>query len=149
METSYDLPPLCGKTIAVWFSCGAASAVAAYLAIGQYGADNDVRIINSPVAEEDEDNRRFLADVSEWLGVEIESAVNPKYPLASAEEVWAARRFMSSPFGAPCTMELKKEPRRLWELENRPDWHVLGFTFDEKRRHDKSSCLNEKTSCPY
>jgi hypothetical protein len=47
--------------IAVWFSCGAASAVAAKKTIEKYGDTHHIRIINNPVAEEHEDNRRFLA----------------------------------------------------------------------------------------
>lgn len=122
--------------IAVWFSCGAASAAAARLTIDKYGREN-VRVVNSPVVEEHEDNRRFLADVQQWLGVEIETAVNPAYPNASAREVWERRKFMSSPYGAPCTVELKKEARRHWEAENQPEWHVLGFTVEERHRHDR------------
>ena len=38
-----------GETIAVWFSCGAASAVAAKETIEKYGNTNTVRIINNPV----------------------------------------------------------------------------------------------------
>ena len=122
--------------IAVWFSCGAASAVAAKLTIDKYGKDR-VRVVNSPVAEEHPDNRRFLADVAAWLGVDIEIATNPEYPNASAREVWEKRKFMASPFGAPCTVELKKEARRHWEKTNNPAWHVLGFTVDEKHRHER------------
>ena len=44
---------------------------------------------------------------------------------------------MSSPYGAPCTVELKKESRRHWETENQPAWHVLGFTVEEKHRHER------------
>jgi len=44
---------------------------------------------------------------------------------------------MSSPYGAPCTGELKKKARQNWEAENKPDWHIMGFTYDEKARHDK------------
>jgi len=122
--------------IAVWFSCGAASAAAARLTIDKYGHEN-VRVVNSPVVEEHEDNRRFLADVQRWLGLEIETAVNPKFPNASAVEVWEKRKFMSSVYGAPCTIELKKEARRHWEQTNSPEWHVLGFTADERQRHDR------------
>ncbi|MEL7341696.1 MAG: hypothetical protein AAGM67_14545, partial [Bacteroidota bacterium] len=39
--------------------------------------------------------------------------------------------------GAPCTVHLKKEARQEWEQINKPDWHVLGFTSDEKDRHDR------------
>jgi len=124
-------------TIAVWFSCGAASAVAAKLTLSRYGATHRVRVVNNPVAEEDEDNRRFLRDVENWLGVPVEIAVNDRFPDASAETVWAKRRFMSGPHGAPCTIELKKVARQQWEAINKPDWHVLGFTYDEKDRHER------------
>lgn len=122
--------------IAVWFSCGAASAAAARLTIDKYGKDR-VRVVNSPVVEEHPDNQRFLLDVQQWLGVPIESAVNPKYPNASAREVWEKRKFMSGPLGAPCTIELKKEARRHWEKQNNPAWHVLGFTLEERHRHER------------
>ena len=120
--------------IVVWFSCGAASAVAAKLTLERY---TDVRVVNSPVIEEDPDNRRFLADVEEWLGVKVESALNSRYPSASAREVWERRSFMSSPYGAPCTMELKKAARQQYEAVHKVDYHVLGFTADERARHEK------------
>ena len=122
--------------IAVWFSSGAASAVAAKLTIEKY-PDETIRILNNPVIEEDEDNLRFLSDVEAWLGKPVEFVRSPKYPNASASEVWAKRKFMSGPLGAPCTVELKKMARQAWEIENKPDWHVLGFTVDEKKRHDR------------
>lgn len=52
-----------GKHVAVWFSCGAASAVAAKLTLDKYGSTNRVSIINNPIQEEHEDNQRFLSDV--------------------------------------------------------------------------------------
>ena len=50
------------ETIAVWFSCGAASAVAAYLTIQKYKDTHDILIFNTPVQEEDKDNIRFRGD---------------------------------------------------------------------------------------
>jgi hypothetical protein len=126
-----------GDVIAVWFSCGAASAVAAKETIRRYGYACTIRVLNNPVVEEDEDNRRFLFDVEQWLGVRIETVLNSKFPEASAEEVWAKRQGMSFPHGAPCTVELKKRARQEWESNNRADWHVLGFTVDEKKRHER------------
>lgn len=123
--------------IAVWFSCGAASAAAAKLTIERFGADNEVHIVNNPVAEEHADNRRFLKDVEKWLGVPIEIAGNPKYPGGRCVDVWEDRRFMSGVHGAPCTLILKKEARQIWEAENNPDMHVLGFTADEIARHER------------
>lgn len=126
-----------GDVIAVWFSCGAASAVAAKKTIEKYGSIATVRVINNPVVEEDEDNRRFLKDVEKWLGVEIELATNSKYPDCSCETVWDKRKFMSGPTGAPCTIELKKKARQEWESRNHHDHLVLGFTYEEKKRHER------------
>ena len=124
-------------TIAVWFSCGAASAVAAKKTIEIYGDEFTIRVINNPIKEEDEDNLRFLKDVEKWLGVKIEYAINSKFPNCSAVEVWDKRRFMAGNQGAPCTAELKKNARKEWEANNFAQFHVLGFTLDEKKRHDR------------
>lgn len=121
-------------TIAVWFSCGAASAVAAKKTIEQYGGTCNIRVINNPIKEEDSDNHRFLKDVEKWLGVKIETATNSKYPTCSAVDVWDKRSFMSGPHGAPCTLELKKVARYQFEADNDIDWHVLGFTSEEVGR---------------
>lgn len=123
--------------IAVWFSCGAASAVAAKKTIEKYSAAHEIRIINNPVLEEHEDNRRFLKDVEDWLGYQIETAFNENYPTASCVDVWEKRQFMSGPKGAPCTIELKKQARQQWENKHNPDFHVLGFTAEEKHRADR------------
>ena len=109
--------PQQGDTIVVWFSCGAASAVAAKQTLDRY-PQCKIRIVNNPIKEEDDDNRRFLADVEQWLGVTIERAINPKYANASVVEVWDDRKFMSGPHGAPCTGELKKKARQNWENNN-------------------------------
>jgi hypothetical protein len=131
--------PQDGDSIAVWFSCGVASAVAAKLTVENYGQRCDVHVVNNPIAEEDADNRRFLSDVEAWLGVEIQQAKSKAYPTQSAVEVWDRRRYMSGIRGAPCTYELKKRARQEWEMVVRPDWTVLGFTVDEIRRHEAFS----------
>lgn len=127
--------PKPGDVIAVWFSCGAASAVAARETLRQYGDRCTVRVLNNPVAEEDDDNRRFLRDVEQWLGVTVESVTNPFFPNASAEEVWDYRSYMAGVSGAPCTNTLKKAARRHWQRHNHVDWHVLGFVAGEEKRH--------------
>ena len=122
--------------IAVWFSCGAASAAALKLTVDKYGADN-VYAVNNPVIEEHHDNKRFAEDVAKWVGIDIQYAVNSKYPLASVVDVFDRRKGMAFPHGAPCTVELKKRARQEWEESNPVDWHVLGFTVDERNRHDR------------
>lgn len=136
------------ETIAVWFSCGAASAVAAYLTVKKYGDTHNVLVFNNPVFEEDKDNRRFLNDVEKWIGVPIIQAFNKKWPMASADEVWRVNRYMSGTKGAPCTRELKKGARFQVELEYNIDYHVLGFTLDEKHRHKRFVTFERKNVIP-
>ncbi len=125
------------ETIAIWFSNGAASAIAAYLTIKKYGETHNIIIVNNPIKEEHEDNLRFKSDVEKWLGYPIIDAKCKEYPNASIIEVFEKRKYMSGVQGAPCTMLLKKQARYEFELNNKIDWHVLGFTIDEKDRHEK------------
>jgi 3'-phosphoadenosine 5'-phosphosulfate sulfotransferase (PAPS reductase)/FAD synthetase len=122
-------------TTAVWFSCGAASAVALKTTIEQY-PEYKVVALNNPVDEELPDNRRFLDDVSNWLNIEIQNVQNTKYGSTSAVDVWTRESYMSNPSGAPCTRILKQDARKQWEKENQFDDRVLGFTADEQQRHD-------------
>lgn len=126
-----------GDTIVVWFSSGAASAIAAKKTIEKYADICTVRVVNNPVKEEHHDNVRFLKDVEKWLGVTVEFALNKNFPNNSAVDVWEKRNYMSGVAGAPCTFELKKKARQDFEKENKVDWHVLGFTADEKKRSDR------------
>jgi hypothetical protein len=126
-----------GKNIVVWFSCGAPSAVASKLIIEKFGTTNNIAIINNPVDEEDIDNRRFLNDISKWIGQPIESATNPLYNTTSAERIWEEVRYMSGIHGAPCTKILKKQARHHYENTHQIDFHVLGYAYDEQHRHER------------
>jgi hypothetical protein len=119
--------------IAVWFSCGVASAVAAKVTLDKFGY-LPIRILNTPVVEEDEDNLRFKDDVEKWLGVKVETLIHSKWPNHSAEEIWKKYGFMSNNFGAECTRTLKKGARYEFEKNNEVSRHVLGFTAEEGRR---------------
>jgi hypothetical protein len=125
------------ETIAVWFSCGAPSAVAAKRTIELYGKTHNILVVNNPVDEENIDNKRFMNDVSSWLGQEVIQAKNTKLGHTSAVKVWDDRKFMSGIHGAPCTLLLKKAARYEFELTHQIDWHVLGFTLEENNRHDR------------
>lgn len=132
-----DSTPKPGDVIVVWFSNGAASAIAAWETLRLYGDICDVRIVNNPIVEEDEDNLRFQADVADWLGRPVVLHGNPEYPLNSAVDIWDRRKAMVFPKGAPCTVHGKKEARQDYERRHRVDWHVLGFTADEQQRYDR------------
>jgi len=125
-----------GDTIVVWFSCGAASAVATKLIVRCYGHRCNVRVVNNFIAQEDADNRRFHDDIERWVGVKFESATYSKYPAGDCKEVWDDRGYMSGNAGAPCTTWLKKKARQEWEDRNPHDWMVMGFTANEQKRHD-------------
>lgn len=113
----------------VWFSCGAASAVAAKLAVEKYG--NGVRVIYcDTMSTEHPDNKRFFDEVQAWIGKPIEVIRSDKY--ASINDVFEKTRYMAGPAGARCTLEMKKAPREA--MQQPDDIHIFGYTFDEQKR---------------
>lgn len=82
-----------------------------------------------------------MKDVEKWIGQKIILAGNKNFPSNSAFDVWEKRKYMAGVKGAPCTSLLKKEARYQFEKAQEDqgdviDWHVLGFTYDEKKRHE-------------
>lgn len=136
------------KTIVVWFSSGAASAVAAKKTIELYGKHNLIYVVNNPIKEEHSDNIRFLYDVENWLQHPIIFARNINFPNASIVEVFDKRNYMSGIHGAPCTMLLKKEARYQFEKRINIDWHVLGFTADEWQRQVRFNQFERSNTIP-
>lgn len=127
--------------IVCWFSCGAASAIAAKLAIEKYGKNN-IRVVNNPVINEHRDNLRFLSDCEKWLGVKIEKANNPCFKECDIEKVFEEYGFMSNASGfAPCTLELKQMARMEWESKNNfskeNDIIIMGYTKGEEKRAER------------
>jgi len=142
------LPELQNKEITVWFSCGAASAIAAKITLDKYKHNNIVRVVNNPIKEEHMDNQRFLKDIEKWLNIKIETAINSKFPDASCKTVWEKAKFMSGIHGAPCTLHLKKKARQQWEQKNKTDYIVLGFTAEEKKRANRFKLTERKNLLP-
>jgi 3'-phosphoadenosine 5'-phosphosulfate sulfotransferase (PAPS reductase)/FAD synthetase len=115
----------------VWFSCGAASAVAAKLTVEKDPTASVVYCDTS--ASEHPDNLRFLADVERWIGKPVTRIKSEKY--ATVDEVFEKRRYMSGIKGALCTTEMKKIPRLGFQRPD--DIHIFGFTADETERIDR------------
>jgi hypothetical protein len=113
----------------VWFSCGAASAVAAKLAVEQYGAACEV-VYCDTMATEHPDNARFFVDVERWIGRSITVIRSDRY--ATVDDVFERRRYMAGVAGALCTVEMKKLPREAWQREG--DVHIFGYTAEEGKR---------------
>lgn len=121
------------RRIVVHFSCGAASAVAAKLAIACYG-HNRVAIVRAWIEEEHKDNDRFSADCERWFGHPVTILRDEKYG-ASTLEVWRRERYIKGPSGASCARALK---RKLLAAFSRPgDLHSVGFTAEEEDRLDE------------
>jgi len=114
-----------------WFSCGAASAVATKLAIADGGP---VTIVYCEVLEEHPDNKRFLKDCEKWFGQEIIIIGNDKYK-RSIYDVFDKTRYLAGHMGARCTLELKKNVRKVFELPT--DRQVFGYTVEEQNRVDR------------
>lgn len=112
----------------VWFSCGAASAVAAKIATERF---SDVVVVYCDVmADEHPDNKRFFDDIQGWIGQPIQTISSEKY--TSVNDVFAHRRYLAGIAGAPCTVEMKKIPR--FAFQRPDDIHIFGFTSDERDR---------------
>jgi len=115
----------------VWFSCGAASAVAAKMAVEKY-PDCEVLYCDT-LAYEHPDNMRFLNDVAKWLGKEIKLLKSRKY--IDIFDVFDKTGWLIGKDGARCTKELKKEVRKDYQREG--DIHIFGLTADEEERIER------------
>jgi hypothetical protein len=117
------------QRIIVWYSDGAASAVAGKLMVEKYGSRVELLKCDTS-ASEHPDNVRFRADVERWVGVPVKLIRHPRF--STVEEVFEKERYMSGVAGAKCTVELKKRPRFAYQRAD--DRHVFGLTADEGRR---------------
>lgn len=115
------------------FSCGTASAVATKIALSRYP---NVLIINSFIAEEHEDNRRFAADCEQWFGNPIVILRDERYG-ASTLEVWRQKRFIKGQNGAPCSKALKRDILSGWTFPLAGEVTVIGYTVEEQDRAEK------------
>ena len=112
----------------VWFSCGIASAVTAYLAVKE-GLNPEVVYCNTMMSE-NPDNARFFSDVEKWIDKRIKIISSEKYE--SIDDVFMKTRYMAGISGARCTTEMKKIPR--FEFQRADDVHYFGFTINEHKR---------------
>jgi len=118
--------------VLVWFSCGAASAVAAKLAVDKYGDRCEVLYCDT-LAYEHPDNARFMADVAKWIGKDIKLLKSAKYD--DIFDVFEKTGWLIGVGGARCTTELKKNVRKQYQREG--DLHIFGLTLDEQARIDR------------
>jgi hypothetical protein len=128
----------------VWYSDGAASAVAAKLAVGKYGDACEV-VKCDTTASEHPDNERFRRDVEAWIGRGVTLIRSEKY--ATVDEVFEKRRYMAGVAGAICTTELKKLVRYAYQRPD--DVHIFGYTADEWKRVKDFEGNNPELTCDW
>ena len=110
-----------------WFSAGAASAVALRMDVAEFGPDAGPACYID-TGSEHPDNPRFIADVAEWVGIDVQVLRSDRY--TSVDDVIERRRYLNGPAGALCTTELKKKVRQA--LQRPDDVQVFGYTADKK-----------------
>ena len=107
-----------------WFSCGVTSAVACKIAIDKYGKDVDLWYIDTGASHSD--NIRFIKDCEKWYNKKISIARSNTF--SSPLDV-ASKKIFNTPYGAPCTLELKKKVRTEIEKKYQNFCHVFGFEY--------------------
>jgi hypothetical protein len=113
--------------VLVWFSCGAASAVAAKLAADKYRNDNLEVLYCDTLKYESTDNPRFMKDVEQWIQWPIKIIRSQEY--SDIFDVFDKTGWLIGVKGARCTTELKKNVRKAYQRIG--DLHIFGLTADE------------------
>lgn len=131
----------------IWFSCGAASAVAAKLAIACHKGPEPIEVLYCPVKQEHKDNLRFLAHVEKWIGRPVCLIRSKEYPSMDIYDVFRKERYISGIQGARCTRALKREVRMAYEWPE--DTHVFGYTADEGPRIERFERENPALKCSW
>ena len=132
--------------VVVWYSDGAASAVAAKMAVDLYRNKREVVVVKcDTTSSEHPDNVRFRRDVERWIGQPVVLVRSDKY--ADVDEVFERTRYMAGIAGARCTTELKKLVR--YEFQRDDDIHVFGYTAEEWRRAQTFQANNPELTCDW
>jgi hypothetical protein len=122
------------ERLVLWFSCGAASAVAAKLAIAKYRGQMEIVIGYTDTGSEHPDNKRFLSDCEKWFDHPITIMKSDRYK--DTWDVFKKARYLVGVDGARCTTELKKSVRQRFE-NLKTDLQVFGFTVEERARAER------------
>lgn len=111
-----------------WFSCGAASAYATYLAKQKYG---DLEAVYCRVRQEHPSNLEFLESFQRKTNIKVKIIEHEEFK-GDIFNVFLKRKFLINQFGAPCTMLLKKGLRKEYQRED--DIQIFGYPLEEEQR---------------
>jgi 3'-phosphoadenosine 5'-phosphosulfate sulfotransferase (PAPS reductase)/FAD synthetase len=98
------------SAVVCWYSGGVTSTVATKLTLEKY---DEVEIIFFETGNHHPDNKRYFKECEKWFKQSITTLQHEKF--GDIYSVFKNRRFINSPYGAPCTQELKKKVRQEWE----------------------------------
>lgn len=123
------------RTIA-WFSAGAPSAVMSMILVKERTPDLVIAYVDT--GSEHPDAVRFVDDCERWFDHEVVRLRSTKYK--DIWDVFEKRRFLNSPGGALCTVEMKKKVRHAFQLAD--DRQAFGYSVEERDRADRFRELN-------
>ena len=112
-------------SVVSWYSGGVTSTIATLRAIERWG---DVRIVFFETGSHHPDNERFFADCERLFERSIESIQHRGFN--DVFDLFVKEKFINSPYGARCTLLMKKRMRQDWEKENGFTHQVFGFESD-------------------
>jgi len=135
-----------GTRRVVWFSCGAASALAAHMTLKKWRNKCEVALVYTDPGSEHEDNKRFLRECEEWLQHPVTVLKSRKY--ADTWDVFEKTRWLVGPAGARCTGELKKALRHEFQDIDR-DVQIFGYTCEERTRAQRLMDNNPEIVAEY
>lgn len=129
----------------VMFSGGASSAFVAKWVVDKYGKD-DVILFFTDTQWEDEDNYRFMEDVSNYIGVDITRVVDGRTP----EDVFFEQRFLGNARTAKCSEELKVKQTLIYVDDLRMDGFepIIYFGIGPQEKHRAESLTHHYTHLP-
>jgi 3'-phosphoadenosine 5'-phosphosulfate sulfotransferase (PAPS reductase)/FAD synthetase len=117
------------------FSGGAASAYVAYLMVQKHGEEKS-QLFFTDTLWEHKDNKRFMIEVAEKIGIDIKTVRDGRTP----EEVFEETRFLGNSRLAKCSSELKVHKTMIYleELRDKGYEPILYFGIGkhEKRRRE-------------
>ena len=128
----------------VWFSCGAASAVAGKFALKKYG--DSVDIVYCDTGSEHSSNMDFLKECEDWYKRDIKILKNSNY--TDHFDVVRKKKFITNQYGfAYCTHELKMKIRQ--EAGYCESVNIFGYTLEETKRADSLENHNIDMVCEF
>ena len=119
-----------------WWSGGVASAVTCVLMLEKY---ENVSIAFCDTSLEHPDTYRFMNDFENKFGIKIDIIKSSKFN--EPEDVWRRYSGMNFAHGAPCSNELKKQPRIKYQKKDTDFAQAFGFDYGKKEMRRATNML--------